>query len=126
MGRTSASILNGSRSRVLFNPPRLAKRVAGEAESQLSEGDYPMKTVTTLLIYAACALASQSDRAGLKPGTLAEPWQTGGPNGLPVPDWQVHEYNEDFYIPRESGCVHFEKPFLYLIFGGKALPTEAH
>jgi glyoxylase-like metal-dependent hydrolase (beta-lactamase superfamily II) len=29
----------------------------------------------------------------------------------------VHEYNEDFYILRESGCVHFEKPFLYLIFG---------
>ena len=29
----------------------------------------------------------------------------------------VHEYNDDFYIIRESGCVHYEKPFLYLIFG---------
>jgi glyoxylase-like metal-dependent hydrolase (beta-lactamase superfamily II) len=29
----------------------------------------------------------------------------------------VHEYNENFYILRESGCIHFEKPFLYLIFG---------
>src|ERR1700719_3990358 len=83
-----------------------------------------MKTLATLLIFAACALASQSDRAGLKPGTLAEPWLTGGPNCLAVPDWQVHEYNEDFYILRESGCVHFEKPFLYLIFGEKKALLE--
>ena len=76
-----------------------------------------MKTLATLLIFAACALASQNDRAGLKPGTLAEPWLTGGPNCLTVPDWQVHEYNDDFYILRESGCIHFEKPFLYLLFG---------
>jgi hydroxyacylglutathione hydrolase len=34
-----------------------------------------------------------------------------------VPDWQVHPYNDTFYIIRESGCIHFEKPFLYLIFG---------
>lgn len=29
----------------------------------------------------------------------------------------ANEYNEDFHIIRESGCIHFEKPFLYLIFG---------
>src|SRR3974390_941309 len=69
------------------------------------------------LLLAAHALATDHTRAELKPGTLAEPWQTGGPNCVTVPDWQVHEYNEDFYILRESGCVHFEKPFLYLIFG---------
>ena len=34
-----------------------------------------------------------------------------------MPDWQVYAYNENFYILRESGCIHFEKPFLYLIFG---------
>jgi glyoxylase-like metal-dependent hydrolase (beta-lactamase superfamily II) len=34
-----------------------------------------------------------------------------------VPDWQAHEYNDDFYILRESGCIHYEKPFLYLILG---------
>ena len=71
----------------------------------------------TLLIFAASAVAVQSDRAGLKPGSLAEPWLTGGPNCLAIPDWQVHEYNEDFYILRESGCINPEKPFLYLIFG---------
>jgi hydroxyacylglutathione hydrolase len=36
---------------------------------------------------------------------------------LTVPDWQVHEYNDDFYTLRESGCILYEKPFLYLIFG---------
>jgi glyoxylase-like metal-dependent hydrolase (beta-lactamase superfamily II) len=44
-------------------------------------------------------------------------WITGGPNCLEVPDWQIHEYNPSFYILRQSGCTHYEKPFLYLIFG---------
>lgn len=73
------------------------------------------------LSFAAHA-ANKADGAGLQPGILPGAWKTGGPNCLTVPDWQVHEYNEDFYIIRESGCVHFEKPFLYLIFGeNKAL-----
>ncbi len=54
---------------------------------------------------------------GLEAGVLPGKWMTGGPNCVSVPDWQVHEYNPDFYILRESGCTHFEKPFLYLIFG---------
>jgi len=29
----------------------------------------------------------------------------------------VHEYNEDFYILRQSGCSNYEKPFLFLLFG---------
>ena len=71
---------------------------------------------------AASGLAANHTRAVLQPGTLAEPWLTGGPNCLTVPDWQVHEYNEDFYILRESGCINAEKPFLYLMFGeNKAL-----
>ena len=80
------------------------------------------RNIALFLIFAASALAEHSDRAGLKPGTLAEPWLSGGPNCLAIPDWQVHEYNEDFYILRESGCINAEKPFLYLIFGeNKAL-----
>src|SRR6202044_1666808 len=46
---------------------------------------------------------------GLEPGVVPAKWMTGGPNCLQVPDWQVQEYNEDFYILRESGCIHFEK-----------------
>jgi len=66
---------------------------------------------------AACAVAGAESRTGLQTGVLPASWKTGGPNCVTVPDWQVHEYNEDFYILRESGCIHFEKPFLYLIFG---------
>lgn len=53
----------------------------------------------------------------LEPGTLPASWITGGPNCLEVPDWQVHQYNPTFFILRESGCINYEKPFLYLILG---------
>jgi glyoxylase-like metal-dependent hydrolase (beta-lactamase superfamily II) len=94
-----------------------------------------LRTLAVVLCFISIAFASESDRAGLLPGTLAEPWVTGGPNCVTVPDWQVHEYNEDSYILRESGCVNAEKPFLYLIFGedkalledtGVAYATEDH
>jgi glyoxylase-like metal-dependent hydrolase (beta-lactamase superfamily II) len=55
--------------------------------------------------------------AGVAVGSLPKTWQTGGPNCDDLPKWQIHEYNPDFFILRESGCTHFEKPFLYLIFG---------
>jgi hydroxyacylglutathione hydrolase len=63
------------------------------------------------------AQAPQPDGAGVEPGELPKSWITGGPMCMAVPDWQVHEYNADFYIIRESGCTHYEKPFIYLIFG---------
>src|SRR5947209_5364697 len=69
------------------------------------------------LVAASVCLASEPDGAGLQAGKLPGKWMTGGPNCVNVPDWQVHEYNQDFYILRESGCIHYEKPFLYLIFG---------
>ena len=63
------------------------------------------------------AQAPQPDGGGVRGGTLPARWITGGPNCIEVPDWQVHEYNEDFFILRQSGCTHYEKPFLYLLFG---------
>jgi hydroxyacylglutathione hydrolase len=66
-----------------------------------------------LPLLAAAVLAQPS----IEHGTLPSTWITGGPNCLEVPDWQVHEYNPAFYILRESGCINYEKPFLYLIFG---------
>jgi hydroxyacylglutathione hydrolase len=53
----------------------------------------------------------------LEPGTLPTSWISGGPNCLEVPSWQVHQYNPTFFILRESGCINYEKPFLYLILG---------
>lgn len=62
------------------------------------------------IAFAASALAQA-------PGTLPSKWITGGPNCIEVPNWQIHQYNEDFYVLRESGCTNYEKPFLYLLFG---------
>lgn len=55
--------------------------------------------------------------AFVEPGVLPKAWRASGPDCLQVPDWQIHEYNPNFYILRQSGCTHYEKPFLYLIFG---------
>src|SRR5579863_7708557 len=63
------------------------------------------------------AQAAYPNGGGVRPGNLPAKWITGGPNCIEVPDWQVHAYNEDFYILRQSGCVSYEKPFLYLLFG---------
>ena len=59
----------------------------------------------------------QPDGAGIRPGALPKSWLLGGPKCVEIPEFQVHEYNEDFYILRQSGCSNYEKPFLYLLFG---------
>lgn len=53
----------------------------------------------------------------LQVGVLPDKWMTGGPNCAEIPDWQVHAYNDDTLILRQSGCTDYEKPFLYLLFG---------
>jgi hydroxyacylglutathione hydrolase len=63
------------------------------------------------------AAAPAQTGSPLEPGVLPARWSTGGPNCLELPPWQIHEYNPSFYILRESGCINYEKPFLYLIFG---------
>lgn len=49
-------------------------------------------------------------------GVLPDGWIDGTNCGEEV-DIQVHAYNEDFYILRQSKCLHFEAPFLFLVFG---------
>jgi hydroxyacylglutathione hydrolase len=71
--------------------------------------------VTTALI--TFAQVPEPKGAGLEPGTFPAKWITGGPDCSQVPKWQVHQYNPDLYIIRESGCTNYEKPFLYLLFG---------
>jgi len=70
-----------------------------------------------LMACAAFGQAPDPDVGGVRAGSLPRRWLTGGPNCMEVPDWQVHEYNPDLYILRESGCTNYEKPFLYLLFG---------
>ena len=74
---------------------------------------------------ALSAQAPEPDGAGVQPGTFPDKWATGGPNCIELPAWQVHEYNPDLFILRQSGCTHYEKPFLYLFFGrDKALLVD--
>ena len=73
-----------------------------------------------LLVVAALSAHAQfpqPDGGNLEPGVLPSTWTSGGPKCMEVPKWQVHEYNKDFYILRQSGCTDYEKPFVYLIFG---------
>ena len=65
------------------------------------------------------AQAPEPDGAGIRPGVLPKQWIYGGPKCMEEPEFQVHEYNPDFYILRQSGCSHYEKPFLYLLFGSE-------
>ncbi|HEY1496464.1 MAG TPA: MBL fold metallo-hydrolase [Candidatus Solibacter sp.] len=67
-----------------------------------------------LLLFPLALLGADN---GVEQGELPSVWITGGPNCLTVPAWQIHQYNDNFYILRESGCTNYEKPFLYLIFG---------
>lgn len=52
-----------------------------------------------------------------EPGTFPERWISGGPDCGEEPAIQIHVYNRDFYILRQSLCTSFEAPFMYLIFG---------
>jgi hydroxyacylglutathione hydrolase len=79
-------------------------------------------TVLGLLMALCCAprvfgQAPQPDGGHIRSGTLPEVWDTGGPNCMGMPEWQVHEYNPDLYFLRQSGCTDYEKPFVFLLFG---------
>jgi hydroxyacylglutathione hydrolase len=69
------------------------------------------------VVPAALAQFPQPDGGDLERGVLPLTWTTGGPKCMEIPEWQVHEYNPDLYILRQSGCTDAEMPFLYLFFG---------
>lgn len=56
---------------------------------------------------------------GSGPGSWNVTWMHGAPDCSVStdPPFQVHAYNEDTFILRQSKCLHFEAPFLYLLFG---------
>src|SRR5262249_42646327 len=69
------------------------------------------------MIGSGHAQIPQPNGARVRRGVLPRSWRGSGPHCSAKPEFQVHEYNSDLYILRESGCSDFEKPFLYLLFG---------
>ena len=63
------------------------------------------------------AAAAQDTKAALEGGTIPQHWLSESSNCAEMPDFEVHAYNSDLYILRQSPCANYEKPFLYLIFG---------
>jgi len=71
----------------------------------------------------ACVLAplAMPARADLASGSMDVHWNQGAPNcaATPAPPLQVHRYNDQTFIIRESLCVTSQAPFLYLLIGTK-------
>jgi len=75
-----------------------------------------MLAVTGWSSFRPPAAAAQ---APAQPGTFPATWISGGAACATEPPFQVHAYNADFYILRQSLCTNYEAPFLYLIFGSQ-------
>ncbi len=52
-------------------------------------------------------------------GPFPRRWTPETPNCAGVPPFQVHRYTPTFITLRQSGCTHFEKPFLFLLLGSR-------
>ncbi len=68
-------------------------------------------------VFDLLALLDAWGSAPFETGGFPDRWITGGPACGNEPVIQVHQYNEDFYILRQSLCTNFEAPFMYLLFG---------
>jgi hydroxyacylglutathione hydrolase len=78
-----------------------------------------LAAAAALALISASLAWSMQTAAEVLPGSLPLAWNTGGPKCMEMPEWQIHEYNPGLFILRQSGCTDFEKPFVYLLFGGE-------
>ena len=76
-----------------------------------------MAALLCLSAHLASAQFLQPDGGNLERGTLPTHWYSQDPKCMEIPQWQVHEYNPNFFILRQSPCTDYEKPFIFLFFG---------
>src|SRR5690242_1295140 len=78
----------------------------------------PRRFYLGVLLLLACSLASPV-RSQLASGTMDVHWNQGSEDCAknPEPPIQVHQYNAQTFILRESLCATYEAPFLYLLVG---------
>jgi glyoxylase-like metal-dependent hydrolase (beta-lactamase superfamily II) len=69
-------------------------------------------------LVTACSILS-SAHSELVPGTMNVHWNEGSKDCTknPPPPIQVHRYNANTFILRESLCATYEAPFIYLLIG---------
>ncbi len=87
----------------------------------------PASVAAALFLYACTSAAQlpQPNGGSIERGSLPAQWLSQQPRCMEIPEWQVHEYNPNFFILRQSPCTDFEKPFVFLIFGkDKALLVD--
>jgi hydroxyacylglutathione hydrolase len=75
------------------------------------------------VLLTVCSILSPA-HSQLVPGTMHVHWNEGSEDCVknPQPPIQVHRYNAQTFILRESLCVTYEAPFIYLLIGkNKAL-----
>lgn len=81
---------------------------------------HPVSALLLVLSLSACGAKAQlpePDGGAIERGTLPSRWLSEGPKCMEIPEWQVHEYNSNFIILRQSPCTDYEKPFIFLFFG---------
>ena len=69
-------------------------------------------------LLTACSILSPA-HSQLVPGTMDVHWNEGSKDCIknPQPPLQVHRYNAQTFILRESLCATYEAPFIYLLIG---------
>ncbi len=75
-----------------------------------------LHSLVASILLATCVAPSTSPASPASIGGFPQRWINGVscPN---EPEFQIQEYAPGFFILRQSMCVTFEAPFLYLIFG---------
>ena len=77
----------------------------------------PTRAHAAAVLILAATLASLGALAPSGPGAPAFPKWIHGGDCQNDPLIQVHRFEENTYILRQSLCTHFEGPFMYLLFG---------
>jgi hydroxyacylglutathione hydrolase len=76
-----------------------------------------LAAVLCLTVCSAHAQLPEPDGGTIERGVLPTRWLSEGLKCMEIPEWQVHEYNPNFFLLRQSPCTDYEKPVVFLFFG---------
>jgi glyoxylase-like metal-dependent hydrolase (beta-lactamase superfamily II) len=107
---------------MVSSSPTLTRNAAGRSATHSARwrAAFPLALIVAAVpIHKVSAQSAAPDGGGVRSGVLPRTWQVSGPQCDKTPQFQVHRYNPDLFVLRESGCSNYEKPFLYLFFGSQ-------